>query len=178
MHVIICLGDKNDARGGLPESARTRAEGALAAYRATAGSKLLVTGGYGAFNRAPLPHAHYVQQHLLARGVPAGDLLPIVESRHTVDDAAMSRAALAPLDVGAITVVTSHFHVDRAALIFSCFFDPAQLSFVATPNGLSGEALERRRAHEQASIALIRRQGGILYQDTLWPLPSDGAWHT
>ena len=50
--------------------------------------------------------------------------------------------------------------------------DPTQLSFVATPDSASREFLERRSAHERESIALIRRQGGILYQDRLWPLPT------
>jgi uncharacterized SAM-binding protein YcdF (DUF218 family) len=169
--VIIYLGAENDAEGILSETARVRAQGAIKVYRATPGSKLLVTGGYGAFNPAPLPHAHYVVQHLLACGVPAGDLLPIVESRHTVDDAALTREALAPLDVRSLCVVTSGFHVQRARLIFSCFFDPARLSFVITPDCLSGERLQRRQAHETQSTALIRRQGGILYRGKLWPLP-------
>ena len=172
MNVIIYLGASNDTQGGLSETARTRVQGALDVYRATPGAKLLVTGGHGAFNRAPLPHAHYVVQHMLACGVPADDLLPIVESRHTVEDAALSREALALRNVETICVVTSEFHIQRARLIFSCFFDPASLSFVSTPSCLSDERLRRRQAHERESIALIRRQGGILYQDRLWPLPA------
>ena len=172
MNVIIYLGASNDAEGVLSETARVRAQGALDAYWSCPGSKLLITGGYGHFNPPPLPHAHYVIQHLLACGVPADDLLPLVESRHKVDDAAMSREVLAPLDVGSITVVTSEFHVQRARLIFSCFFDPLQLSFVSTSNGLSKERLQRREAHESAGMALIRRQGGVLYQEKLWPLPA------
>jgi hypothetical protein len=172
MEIILYLGAENDDAGNLSETARVRARGAIDVYRSRPGSKLLVTGGYGHFNRAPLPHAHYVVQHMLARGVPADDLLPIVESRHTVDDAALTREALAPLDVDSICVVTSEFHMPRAQLVFSCFFDPTLLSFICTPSGLIGERLEQREAHERASIALIRQQGGILYQDKLWPLPA------
>jgi len=175
MNVVIYLGADNDAWGVLSPMALARAQGAVEAYRAMPGAKLLVTGGYGAFNRAPLPHAHYVVQHLLAQGVPEDDLLPIVESRHTVGDAALSRAVLAPLDVRSICVVTSQFHVQRAQLIFACFFDPALLSFVGTPSCVGGERLQRHETHETASIALIRRQGGILYQDRLWPLPARSA---
>ena len=172
MDVVIYLGAENDERGALSATAVARIQGAVEAYRAIPGAKLLVTGGYGAFNTAPLPHAQYVVEHLLAQGVPEGDLLPIVESRHTVDDAALSRELLAPLEVCSICVVTSQFHVQRAQLIFSCFFDPARLSYVSTPSCLEGERLERREAHEAASMALIRRQGGVLYQDRLWPLPA------
>jgi uncharacterized SAM-binding protein YcdF (DUF218 family) len=171
MNVIIYLGARNDAQGRLCRTALRRIEGALDAYRATPGSKLLVTGGHGHFNPTSLPHAHYVVQHLLAQGVPEDDLLPIVESRHTVEDAALSRDVLASLDVDSICVVTSTFHVARARLIFRCFFDPARLSFASTPAFLSTERLQQRKAHETASIALIRRQGGILYQGRLWPLP-------
>lgn len=172
MDVIIYLGARNDAQGRLCKTALRRVHGALDAYRAAPGSKLLVTGGYGHFNRTPLPHAHYVIQYMLAQGVPTDDLLPMVESRHTVEDAALSREALASLDVDSICVVTSTFHVARARLIFECFFDPAKLSFVATPTFLSAERSQQRKAHEAASIALIRQQGGILYQGKLWPLPA------
>jgi uncharacterized SAM-binding protein YcdF (DUF218 family) len=172
MNVVIYLGARNDAQGVLAETAIERVKGAIDAYQKTPGSKLLVTGGYGHFNPAPLPHAHYVVQHMRTLGVPADDLLPVVESRHTVEDAALSRELLAPLDVRSICVVTSTFHVARARLIFSCFFDPDTLSFVATPDSASREFLERREVHERESIALIRRQGGILYQGKLWPLPT------
>jgi uncharacterized SAM-binding protein YcdF (DUF218 family) len=175
MDVVIYLGAENDALGTLSPTALARAQGAVETYRAIPGAKLLVTGGYGAFNRAPLPHARYVVRHMLDLGVPEGDLLPIVESRHTVDDAALSREVLAPLDVHSICVVTSAFHVQRARLIFACFFDPARLSFVSTPGCLEGERLQRREAHEAASMALIRQQGGILYQDRLWPLPTQSV---
>jgi hypothetical protein len=171
MNVIIYLGADNDARGVLSEMAVERARHALDVYRSTPGAKLLVTGGFGAFNTAPLPHAHYVVEYMLEQGVPADDLLPIVESRHTVEDAALSRQVLAPLDVSSICVVTSGFHIQRAQLIFSCFFDLGLLSFASTPDCISGGRLLRRQAHEANSIALIHRQGGILYQDRLWPLP-------
>jgi uncharacterized SAM-binding protein YcdF (DUF218 family) len=171
MDVIVYLGAQNDAHGTLDEMAQVRVQGALDAYRACPGSKLLITGGYGAFNPAPLPHARYVVRHLLALGVPECDLLPIVESRHTVEDAALSHEALASLDAHSVHVVTSEFHVPRARLIFSCFYDPAKLSFVATPNCVSGERLQQRLAHEQKSIALIQQQSGIIYRDTLYRLP-------
>ena len=171
MDVVIYLGAQNDAQGVLSAMALERAQGAMDAYRSTPGAKLLITGGYGHFNPAPLPHAHYVVQHLLAEDVPAKDLLPPVESQHTVEDAALTRESLALHDVRSICVVTSELHVPRAQLIFTCFFDPARLSFVGTPNCISGERLQRQAAHEQKSIALIRRQGGIIYQGRLWPLP-------
>jgi uncharacterized SAM-binding protein YcdF (DUF218 family) len=174
MNIVIYLGADNNQKGVLSETARVRAQGAFEAYRGRPGAKLLVTGGYGAFNLAPLPHAHYVVRHLQALGVPESDFLPIVESRHTVDDAALSLEALAPLDVRSICVVTSAFHVQRAQLIFSCFFDPARLTFVSTPSCLPREALRRREAHETESRALIRRQGGILYGGKLWPLRGGG----
>jgi uncharacterized SAM-binding protein YcdF (DUF218 family) len=153
--------------------ALARAQGAIAAYRADPGSKLLATGGYGGhFNTTPLPHAHYVVQHMLAQGVATEDLLPIVESRHTVDDAAMTREALGPLDVTSLCVVTSEFHMPRVRLIFGCFYDPARLSFFGTPDVGSTDEMQQRKAHEAESIATIRRQGGIIYQGRLWPLPA------
>jgi uncharacterized SAM-binding protein YcdF (DUF218 family) len=172
VNVVLYLGAENDAHGKLSEMALARAQGALATYRRTPNAKLLVTGGYGHFNPAPRPHAHYVVEHMLAQGVPAEDLLPIIESRNTVEDAAFAREALASLEVDSIGVVTSTFHVPRTRLIFACFFDPALLSFVGTPDNASAERVGHWEAHERESIATIRRQGGILYQGRLWPLPT------
>jgi uncharacterized SAM-binding protein YcdF (DUF218 family) len=91
MDLIIVLGAQNDAQGRLSAMARARARGALEAYRRRAGSRLVVTGGYGHFNPAPLPHAHYMAAHLIEQGVDPDHILARVESAHTVEDAALTR---------------------------------------------------------------------------------------
>jgi uncharacterized SAM-binding protein YcdF (DUF218 family) len=94
MDLIIVLGAQNDAQGRLSAMALARARGALEVYRECTGRRLVVTGGYGHFNPAPLPHAHYMARYLIAQGVDPTDILAQVESAHTVEDAALTRQFL------------------------------------------------------------------------------------
>ena len=184
MHVIVVLGAQNDASGVLSPMALARARGALEHYYRPPGAKLVVTGGYGHFNPAPQPHAHYMAAYLIEQGVDPGDVLAQVESAHTVEDAALTRRFLlqlvdsgrgdsptveigASLPVSSIVVVTSEVHVPRAQLIFEHFFSPAQLAFVGTPNAVSAERLQELKTHEAEQIARIRRQGGVIYKGRL-----------
>ena len=97
MQVIVVLGAQNDASGRLSPMALARAQGALEQYRRRPGARLIVTGGYGSFNRAPQPHAHYMAAHLIEQGVDPGDILARVESAHTVEDAALTHRFLGEL---------------------------------------------------------------------------------
>jgi uncharacterized SAM-binding protein YcdF (DUF218 family) len=170
MDLIIVLGAQNDAQGRLSAMALARARGALEEYRRRPGSRLVVTGGYGRFNPAPLPHAEYMARYLIAQGVDPGDILARVESAHTVDDAALPRQFLrAFIDPGptTIVVVTSRFHVPRARLIFEHFYDPALLVLVGTPDAVSPQRLRELCAHEREQIELIHRQNGLIYHGRL-----------
>ena len=123
MHVIVVLGAQNDAAGVLSPMALARARGTLEQYRRLPGAKLVVTGGYGHFNPAPQPHAHYMAAYLIEHGVDPGDILARVESAHTVEDAALTRCFLLKLvDSGrgdapaAVTVKEPRIPVAAASL--------------------------------------------------------------
>jgi uncharacterized SAM-binding protein YcdF (DUF218 family) len=191
--VVIVLGAQNDAQGRLSPTALARAQGALNEYRRRPGATLLVTGGYGRFNPAPRPHAHYMAVYLIEQGVDPDHILAQVESAHTVEDAALTcrllgelvrsghrdipftttenaflAEASTDLSVGSIIVVTSEVHVPRARLIFEHFYDPAQLTFVGTPDAFSAKHLQKQNAHEVEQIARILQQGGVLYRGKLF----------
>jgi uncharacterized SAM-binding protein YcdF (DUF218 family) len=170
MQVLVVLGAQNDASGALSPMALARAQGALEQYRRRPGAKLVVTGGYGRFNPAPRPHAHYMAAHLIEQGVDPGDILAQVESAHTVEDAALTRALLDGADCS-IVVVTSEIHVPRARLIFEHFYPSTRLTFVGTPDAVSAERRQEMETHEAKQIARIRRQGGVIYQERLHGRP-------
>lgn len=166
--VVIVLGAQNDMNGKLSEMAVERVEGALREYRRRPGSKLVLTGGYGHFNRSRRPHAHYLAQDLTGRGVDERDFLPFVESSTTVEDALFSKRLLDGYAVKSICVVTSELHVRKARLIFEHLFEPAVLTFVGTPNGVAAESLRRYEAHEKTAIKRIKKQGGVIYDGRLY----------
>ena len=128
---------------------------------------VLLTGGYGPFNHAEKPHAHYVAEYLLKQGVDREDILEYAVSAHTVEDAVLSRRILEACSVGSICVVTSEVHIERARLIFEHFFDPRMIAFVATPDALPPDQLQRFRDHEADRIETIRKQGGIIVDGKL-----------
>lgn len=168
--VVILLGAQNDEQGRLSEMALARADCAIRAHRQRPGSRLLLTGGYGHFNRAREPHAAYLLRHILGQGVCEQDVLGIVESANTVEDAALAWEALASLHVRSICVVTSAVHLPRARLIFERFFDPATLTFVGAPNAVPPDRLRALQEHEAARIEEIHAQGGVIWAGRLTPL--------
>ena len=165
--IIIVLGAGNDTDGNLTDMAISRARGALREHRKRPGSKLLLTGGYGSFNRAEKPHAYYVAEYLLKQGVDREDILDYAVSAHTVEDAVLSRRILEAYPVGSICVVTSEAHIERTRLIFDHFFDPRKIAFVATPDALPPDQLQLFRDHEADRIETIRKQGGIIVDGKL-----------
>ena len=169
MELIIVLGAQNDAQGRLSPMALARAQGALEAYRRRTGSKLVVTGGYGHFNPAPLPHARYMAAHLIEQGVDPDDILARVESAHTVEDAALTRPlvdAFAP--PSPVVVVTSAVHVPRARLIFEHFYDPARLVYVGTPDAVSPQRLQELHAHELHGIEFYQGKPIVYSLGNFW----------
>ncbi|MEZ4731490.1 MAG: ElyC/SanA/YdcF family protein [Caldilineaceae bacterium] len=84
--LIVILGSPNDDQGKLSAMAQGRVALGCQWYQArrAAGWKLLLTGGFGEhFNRTTHPHAYYLQQWLLAQGVPPQEILEFVLSHHT-----------------------------------------------------------------------------------------------
>lgn len=164
--VILILGSPNNDDGSLPAMALGRVTLGYQLYteRRAVGWPLLLTGGFGEhFNRTPLPHACYLQQWLLAHGVPAHDILDFALSRHTGEDARLARPIIERTNVRQLCVVTSDFHVERATLIFRRVFLDYRLEFIAAPYLPTCSPTEQERlvAHEAKRIAELR-EGGVL----------------
>jgi len=161
--LILILGSPNADDGTLPAMAlgRVRLGYQLYSERRTAGWQLLLTGGFGEhFNRTAQPHADYLKQWLLAHGVPPHDILDFALSRHTGEDALLAQPIVERTGVRQLCVVTSDFHVERAALIFRRLFPTYTLEFVGAPYlpACSPAEQERLVVHEAKRIAELQAQ--------------------
>ncbi len=116
------------------------------------------TGGFGNFNRANKPHAHYTRTFLLELGVAEKDLLEPALSRFTLEDATLSEPVVLRYSVKNLIVVTSDFHRNRAELIFGRIFTGYNVSVYGSKTVLPQAELELLKQHENEAVArLIRR---------------------
>ncbi|MEZ4706532.1 MAG: YdcF family protein [Caldilineaceae bacterium] len=153
--LIVILGAPNDDAGQLSQMALGRVALGYAQHQARQWP-LLLTGGFGDhFNRTALPHAHYLQQWLLAHGVPTDAILPFVLSRHTGEDARLARPVVEAYGARRLLVVTSDFHVERAAWHFRAVFPDYDVKVVGALYLPSCTPAEQARlaAHETRRLA-------------------------
>lgn len=162
--VIIVLGSANDERGRLIPIGEQRGRMAYGLYRANPDWKLLLTGGFGEhFNRTFRPHALYMKNFLISLGVPEADILPLVESRNTIEDAQMAKPLLLERGCPAAVVVTSDYHWERARFVFQRTFRDTALSlfFVVTETDedACGIDLVSQRMHEARALKKLMEKG-------------------
>ncbi len=160
---IIVLGSPNDDAGRLLPNALARIEEAVRLYFSTPQSVLVLTGGFGPFNATDRPHAEYLKQAALERGIPAADVLTCPNASHTVDDAVHSLGLLVQSRaISRAVVVTSNFHVERARLIFTTVYRGVPLDVVGVDPKLTPDALTGCQAHELAAVSRLTSQGGVM----------------
>lgn len=170
--LILILGARNDVTGLLDATAIARADTALHLFRGKPGSAFILAGGRAAhFNVSPRSHAGWLADYLLSQGVSGEAIQGGVLSGNTVEDAVFARDLLDLYPAARVTIVTSHFHLPRAALVFRCVFAQREMMFVAADDALSVAGLEKHRAHEQRAVAQLIAQRGVVWQGRLFPLP-------
>lgn len=151
--LIIVLGAPNDADGNLSTIAIERCEHAIRTYHKNPGYKLLLTGGYGHhFNVTDKPHAYYTKCFLMAHGIPEEDILGLVESSNTIEDACLSKPMITHSGVKRVIVVTSEFHVKRARYIFEREMLGVELVFSGCSAHLPEEELIALKNHEERAL--------------------------
>jgi len=116
--IIIVLGSQNDKKGNLSPNSKNRVDRAIEELNKNPGYKLLLTGGFGKFNRTLKPHAYYLKRYTLKKGVKEEEILGIVESGNTVEDAYLSKPILEKYKPKKVFISTSNFHLPRAKYIF------------------------------------------------------------
>jgi uncharacterized SAM-binding protein YcdF (DUF218 family) len=166
--VIVPLIGGNDLSGSLTSMAESRAAGAVQEYLRSKHSKVLAQGAFGHFNMTSEPYAEHLRRYLVCEGVKPEDILFNPKASSTVTEAASAKEFLAEFPGVSVCVVTSQFHMERASFVFEHFFPRQSLRFVATPNAITDEELVQREAHEVSAMELLRKQGGVILNGTLF----------
>jgi uncharacterized SAM-binding protein YcdF (DUF218 family) len=159
--IIVLLGSPNSDQGELYSVAQDRCKRAIREYHCHPGWKILPTGGFGAhFNTTDKPHAHYLQEYLIAHGIPEQDILEFAQSRNTVEDATLSYPIVGKHDVNRAIVVTSDYHGDRARYVFRRVYRDVVLTFALCPTDEETCELDLAalKAHEKEALDRLKRQ--------------------
>ena len=157
--IIVLLGAPNDNSGNLSSIAIERCEQAIREYKENSGYCILPTGGFGEhFNSTEKPHGYYSSGYLKSKGVSKKDILEIIESRNTIEDASLSKKVISRYSVLNLIIVTSDFHRDRAEYLFRKEFSSMKLRMSCCQSELPEEELNKKCQHERS--ALIRLKNG------------------
>jgi uncharacterized SAM-binding protein YcdF (DUF218 family) len=149
--VIILLGHESDVTG-LSETARARCAKAAALAAQSPEYLILPTGAFGAFNKNDRPHGDLLREQLVSLGVDRERILPYTNSSNTVEDALCARRIIADLAEPQLIVVTSRFHMRRAAHIFRRVFPEYNLEFVESDSVLSDTVLLQRESEKLRTL--------------------------
>lgn len=159
--IIVVLGSPNSETGQLYSIAQERCELALSEYARHPGWKILLTGGYGAhFNTTNQPHAAYLKDYLVKRGIPDREIVAFAESTNTLQDASLSKPIVLSYGVSKIVVVTSDYHIDRARYVFEREFADTgvHIDFSAsqTDEAVCEFDLVMQKKHERQALAKLK----------------------
>lgn len=150
---IVVLGSPNDKEGNLLPIATSRADVALKVFEQYQECKILCTGGYGEhFNTTKVPHAQYLKDYLIAKGVPNTVFCDMALSAYTLEDAILSKPILEQAGISHCTVVTSDFHMDRVKLVFKSIMPGLSLEFIEASTPVGKDEFQKLVAHEKLAI--------------------------
>lgn len=148
---VVVLGGGVNEDGTLPELALTRVRRALEQYEAGVAPRVILSGRCGLAAPPPkVTEAAAMADYLRASGVPERALLLEEESRDTLGNAYYVRERfLEPNGWRSIRVVTSDFHLSRAAWVFRKILGTGyDFSFVSAFSGFSPRELIVRALEE------------------------------
>jgi uncharacterized SAM-binding protein YcdF (DUF218 family) len=154
---IVVLGGGVHPDGTLPPVARRRVERAVELFEGGIAPRIILSGRCGLnVDDAPVTEAAAMAAHAATFGIPDRALLLEEDAKDTLGNAYFTWARfLEPNGWTSIRVVTSDFHLSRAAMVFRKILGPGyDYSFVAAPSGLSPRELIDR-ALEECKITIF-----------------------
>lgn len=151
----VVLGYENSAAGELTAPSRQRCREAFWWWRHHE-VPVALTGGFGDhFNTSPQPHHALLARYMRDLGLPEEAVVARVNSRSTVEDAALLADAFPSAEgpgraLASLIVITSDFHLLRAGFVFRTVFPHADLTLRGVPaDAATGE---RHAAHERRRL--------------------------
>ncbi|HET6230659.1 MAG TPA: YdcF family protein [Longimicrobiaceae bacterium] len=154
---IVVLGGGVKPDGTLPVVGRTRVHRAVELYRRGIAPRIIFTGRCGLMDDdPPVTEAAAMAEMARGMGLPDEALLLEEEAKDTLGNAYFVREQfLEPNGWRSIRVVTSDFHMSRAAWVFRKILGPGyDFSFMAAASGLSPHELIVR-ALEECKITIF-----------------------
>jgi uncharacterized SAM-binding protein YcdF (DUF218 family) len=154
---IVVLGGGLGADGTLPQVAKARVERAVEAYRSGVAPRIIMTGRCAlTAEPGPVTEARAMTDAAVALGVPEDVVLLEEVARDTLGNAYFVRELyLEPCGWHSIRVVTSDFHLSRAAWCFRKILGPTyDYSFISAFSGLTPHELIQR-ALEECKISIF-----------------------
>lgn len=158
--IIVILGSPNSDQSDLYSVAKQRCELGIKEYIKHPNRKILLTGGFGDhFNTTDKPHAYYLKQYLIKRGVPEQYIIDFALSKNTLEDASLSKSIIAKYKVQNIVIITSDYHYDRAKFIFEKEFSDTNIqvhfSVCQTDENDCEFDLKSQTEHEKRSLKML-----------------------
>lgn len=165
--IIIC-GSTNDLKGNISNVDIGRLEKGLKLLRQNKNYKIILTGGIGPhFNQTDKPYAYYAKKYLLNRGVCESDIMDLVLSIDTVEDAKLSKIIVDNYNVSKVIVLTSDFHMERVKYIFDKIYSNLSIKYEEFEYKDSEEVLNSLKKIEMKELELLKSEGRSSLGSTL-----------
>lgn len=157
---LLVLGGGVNADGSLPPLARRRVERAAELFRRGAAPRVILSGRCGLMRRDPhVTEAQAMAAYATELGVPRAALLIEDRSKDTIGNAYFTkRQFLTPHGWTAVRVITSDFHVRRAAKVLRKIWGAGyRVAFDAVPSRHSLFQRFQRRLDEWRFSVLVTK---------------------
>lgn len=163
---LVVLGRGVADDGSLPLIARARVERAVALYHQGVAPRIVFTGLCGLLmeKRPAISEAGAMARHAEDLGVPSTAILLEEEARDTLGNAYFVwKRFMLPRDWWSIRVVTSDFHIPRAAWVFQKVLGSAyDVAFsAASSERFASTLVHRARAERDTAAFLAEWLGGM-----------------
>lgn len=159
-NLIIILGSTNDETGKISDIGEARLKKGVEIYNRLAKAKVLITGGYSkGIKVTEHPYSHYAKETLLKQGISEHDIVGLVMSRDTIEDAKLALPFLNESFYKKIIIVTSDFHLTRSEYIFNKVFSEYNFCFETSSYISTDEVIAKLTKTEIEELALLKKTG-------------------